>query len=367
MKKLVFTVTTDLSCDQRMQRICTTLQGAGFSVTLIGRELGTSDLPQMPYEQIRLPVRFAKGKLAYLEYNLRLFFLLSRLRWDAICAVDLDTLLPAFLVSKWKAKPLVFDAHEHFTEVPELLNRPLTRYAWRLLASTLIPRIRYAYTVGEALARELKSIYGTDFEVFRNLPLREGVEPNDHRVEKPPIFTVIYQGALNVGRGLEVAIDTIAAMQDIQLWICGEGDLSQLLRQRAEKLGAGERIRFWGRLSPDVLRSLTRRAHAGLNLLDPSSKSYYLSFANKAMDYIQAGIPAVCMDFPEYRHIHQAYGVFALLDELCPKKLRAVLERWKMQGEEYQTLVHNCQKAADELVWENEASRLVEFYKRIVV
>jgi hypothetical protein len=85
------------------------------------------------------------------------------------------------------------------------------------------------------------------------------------------------------------------------------------------------------------------------------------------MDYIQAGIPAVCMDFPEYRHIHQAYGVFALLDELCPKKLRAVLERWKMQGEEYQTLVHNCHKAADELVWENEASRLVEFYKRIVV
>ena len=35
-KRIVFTVTNDLTYDQRMHRICTTLQDAGYQVTLVG-------------------------------------------------------------------------------------------------------------------------------------------------------------------------------------------------------------------------------------------------------------------------------------------------------------------------------------------
>ena len=51
-KRLFFTVTNDLVYDQRMIRICTSLIGAGFAVTLIGRSTGDSPpLTPHPFRQ----------------------------------------------------------------------------------------------------------------------------------------------------------------------------------------------------------------------------------------------------------------------------------------------------------------------------
>jgi len=135
-----------------MQRICYSLATNGFNVLLVGREKSSSiALLPTPYQQKRIKCWFEKGKLFYLEYNLRLFFLLMTMPVDIISSVDLDTLLPAVLVSKIKSKACVFDAHEYFTEVPEVVNRPLTKKVWNLVANSLIPRVDIAYTVSQSL------------------------------------------------------------------------------------------------------------------------------------------------------------------------------------------------------------------------
>jgi hypothetical protein len=40
--------------------------------------------------------------------------------------------------------------------------------------------------------------------------------------------------------------------------------------------------------------------------------------ANKFFDYIQAGIPQVTMNFPEYAAINREYEVAVLIDDLEP-------------------------------------------------
>src|SRR5690349_11491904 len=100
MKKIVFTVTNDLSYDQRMIRICTSLSANGFSVKLVGRKMPASvPLSSRSFEQVRLNCFFHKGKLFYAEYNLRLFFYLLTQQMNCICAIDLDTILPCYAVS----------------------------------------------------------------------------------------------------------------------------------------------------------------------------------------------------------------------------------------------------------------------------
>ena len=77
MQHIVFTVTTDLSYDQRMIKICSSLAKAGYEVTLVGRKRRSSiAIVPTTYKQKRLFCFFDKGKLFYAEYNLRLFFYL---------------------------------------------------------------------------------------------------------------------------------------------------------------------------------------------------------------------------------------------------------------------------------------------------
>ena len=81
--KIIFTVTNDLTFDQRMQRICSSLQNNGFDCVLVGRNrLKSLSLENLVYEQKRLDNYFDKGPLFYLEFNFRLFFFLLKHKAD---------------------------------------------------------------------------------------------------------------------------------------------------------------------------------------------------------------------------------------------------------------------------------------------
>ena len=115
-KHIYFCVTNDLLFDRRMNRICTSLYQYGFEVTLVGRKTSDSlPLLQNDYKEKRLFCFFRKKIFFYFEYNLRLFFYLLFQKKDAVCAIDLDTILPVLLVSKINNIPRIYDAHELFT------------------------------------------------------------------------------------------------------------------------------------------------------------------------------------------------------------------------------------------------------------
>ncbi|MEZ4990268.1 MAG: glycosyltransferase [Saprospiraceae bacterium] len=363
-KKIIHTVTNDLTYDQRMIRICTSLAGAGYEVVLVGRALPDSlPLPERPFAQERLHCHFHRGKLFYLEFNLRLLFWLCRQTFDMICAIDLDTLLPGYLAPLFRKKKCIYDAHEYFTEVPEVVDRPFTKWVWGRIAALIIPRLHHAYTVGPQLARIFEEKYGTPFAIIRNLPWRE------EDCVAPPAAgqnaVILYQGRLNEGRGLETAILAMHQVADAQLWLAGEGDLSQELRILTEREGLQEKVRFLGYLRPEQLREVTLQAHIGLNLLENKGLSYYFSLANKAFDYIQVGLPSVQMDFPEYRDLQEKHQPFALLDQLDPTLLAGVLHRLVSDREYWQRLHQNCLAARNELCWEQEEKQLLRFYRNI--
>lgn len=366
MKRIVLTVTTDLSFDQRMQRIAAALAEGGYDVWLVGRALPDSPpLQPAPWHQVRLSCRHHKGKLFYLEYNRKLWSLLRQLECDTIAAADLDTLLPAAQVASAKRIPLVFDAHEHFTEVPEVVERPLVRWLWGRVAHYGIPRARLAYTVGPRLADLLARTYRRPFEVVRNVPVFDERLPVRTRPPEPP-FVILYQGALNEGRGLECAIEAMTRLPDtFELWLAGEGDRSAALRQKAAASPASARIRFLGKVPPALLRKLTPEAWLGLNLLEHKGLSYYYSLANKAFDYMHAGVPALHPDFPEYRQLVADHGVGLLLERLSPTLLAQTIERLAAQPEQWRTIHQRCLEARRHLNWQQEADHLRALYARL--
>ena len=364
-KHIVFSVVNDLNYDQRMQKIATSLHNAGYTVTLIGREMKNSlPLKKQVFHQKRFRLFFSKGKLFYIEYNIRLFFhFLFHSTYDVFGAVDLDTLLAHFLAAKIKRKPHTYDAHEYFAELPEVVERPLVKKTWKSLEKWIVPRTRYAYTINHSYAKLFKTQYGTDFEIVRNasvLKEEEEMPVPDEKAEK----YILYQGAVNIGRGVE---EMIEAMQYIscKLYICGKGDVYNDCVELVDKLNLNDKVCFFGFVEPEKLRDFTRNAILGFTFFTNHGLSYYLSLANRFFDYFHAGIPQLCINFPEYRRINEEFEIAILLDDLKPENIARAANRLLEDEELYKRLQQNCLEARKHINWQAQEQNLLKVYQKL--
>jgi len=359
-KRLIATVINDLTYDRRMIRICTTLAESGFEVTLVGRQLRHSKpLITEPFQQKRLKCIFNKGFLFYAEYNLRLLWFLLKTPADIINSTDADTLVACGLASKLKGKIHVHDAHEYFSEVPEVADRPFVKAFWKRIEKMFIPKADAAYTVCQSIADIYSKNYGIPFEVIMNVPPLKDSKPEGNAVGEKYL---IYQGALNKGRGLEAIIMAMHQV-DCQLKIAGEGDLSEELRSLVKAKGLESKIEFLGMIKPGELEVITRNAYIGLNVCENLGLNYYLALSNKGFDYFHAGIPAVTNDFPEYQRLNARFETM-ILTEAEPQKLAKSINQLLNDQTLYEKLRKNCIIAAQELNWQKESEKLKAIYER---
>ncbi|MCY7420163.1 MAG: glycosyltransferase [Chitinophagaceae bacterium] len=359
MKSLVFTVTNDLSFDQRMHRICNSLALAGYQVTLVGRKMPRSrPLVQLSFKQKRLNCFFTKGKLMYAAFNLRLFFYLLFSKADLFCAIDLDTILPVYFASRIKRIKRVYDAHELFTEQKEIVTRPAIQKMWLKIEKFAVPKYSHGYSVNNFIVEELQRRYGVKYSIVRNLP-RCTFLP-DKQTADPPF--IIYQGAVNEGRSFETLVPAMLEV-NAKLVVCGEGNFYEKLKDLITKHNAKNKIELKGYVSPTDLAALTPRAHIAVMLFENTGLNQYYSLANRFFDYITAGVPQVCVDFPEYRAINDVYKIAYMIPDTHSQTIANALNNLLKDAVLYDNLKENCLKAREFLNWENEEKVLLSFYK----
>ncbi len=360
-KRVIAAVINDLITDQRMIRICNSLQAAGYDVELVGRRLSDETVPAQSYSYKRLRFWITRGPLFYLMYNIRLFLYLMTRRFEVLHAVDLDTLPACYMAVFIKSKRLVYDAHEYFTEVPELIHRPFKQMVWKGVETALIPRVDARITVSQGIADRFEQEYGRSFEVIRNTPSMSKGESAHVSLNLPPF--ILYQGALNKGRGLELLIDLISDI-DLDLLIVGGGDLESELKERAMVSGVDHKVHFAGIKSPTELLSIANQAVLGYNVSEPLGLSYLFSLNNKFFDYIHAELPSLTNDFPEYRKLNEQYECTLL----CQPNRDDVLNKLKLLLNDkalYQKLKKNCVIAKQDLNWEEEEQKLQAVYEAL--
>ena len=93
------------------------------------------------------------------------------------------------------------------------------------------------------------------------------------------------------------------------------------------------------------------------------SPSVVVNYNGRRLDYIQAGTPVVCADFPEMRAVIEEYAVgevFAAHDaESLAKLVRNMIDNNDKMLEYHS----NCVSASKVLNWENEQKILLGIYE----
>jgi len=343
-----------------MQRICGTLAGAGYDVLLVGRKFKTSlPLSKTNYRQQRLKCWFNKGKLFYSEFNIRLFFFLLFKKMDCICAIDLDTILPCYYISKLKGVKRVYDAHEYFSQLDEVVSRPKIYRFWHRIEKKMISKFENGYTVCDSLAEEFKKNYNANYRVVRNVPWL--IESNEQIRSED---NILYQGAVNKGRGLDKLVFAMRSI-NAKLWVCGEGNFIGEMRSVVQANDLSEKVIFFGMLPPEELKKRTTQAYIAVNPFERTGLNQYLSLSNKFFDYIHAGIPQVTMSYPEYKKINDQIKIAELIDDLEPETIANAINKLLNDQELYSKLKKNCLIAKQELNWQKEKDKLLNFYKEL--
>ena len=345
-----------------MIRICTALSRAGYHVTLIGRNKRPSPaLTERPFRQKRLFCFFRKGKFFYIEYNLRLFLYLCWMPADVFCAIDLDTILPVYLASRLRKVKRVYDAHELFCEMEEVVSRPAIYKLWKKIERFCVPKFPHGYTIGDSYAEEFRSQYGVHYAIVRNATVLHEVP----FTEPAPEHYILYQGAVNEGRAFE---SLIPAMKNISApcIICGEGNFYEQTKALVQEYQLQSNVQFKGYVPPEQLRHYTQKAYIGLTLFTHQGKSNYLSMANRFFDYMHVGIPQIAMNFPEYRKINEEFEIAVLINEASVEEISEALHQLLNNNILWKRLRDNTLLARKKYNWQEQEKTLIAFYHSLL-
>lgn len=357
MKKAVVSVTNDLVTDQRVQRTISVLQSRGYTVTFVGRLLPESLPVNMSCKTRRFRLWFTRGFLFYASYNLRLFAFLLFRTYDLYLANDLDTLLPNFLVSRLRRKPLIYDAHEYFTGVPEIQHRPVVKWVWTSLEKMIFPHLKFVVTVNRSIAGLYEAEYGIRPLVVRNISdsrLPERVKSREELGLPSEAFILINQGAgINIDRGMEEMVQAMKHLpDDFHLLLVGKGDVVDALREMVISMNLEKRVLFVSTRPYMEMLQYTLNANCGLSLDKPLSPNYQYSLPNKIFDYVKSGIPVLGSAVVEVARLLEQYRVGEVCEKVQPDLIAQKLIEIRGRGKGYYT--DGIEKAARENNWENE-------------
>jgi len=357
-KRIIVSVTNDLVVDQRVHKVCTTLKQNGYEPVLVGRKYRGSLPVHREYRTVRMRLLFRRSFCFYAEYNFRLLLFLLFTRADIFLSNDTDSLTANYLASKIRRKPLIFDAHEMFPEVPEVTDRPFVKRFWTAIENWIFPHLKKSYTVCQSIAEIYNQRYSMDMKVIRNIPFAQN---KPFAFENPPIQAqgkkiLLYQGAVNIGRGIEWIMDAMPYLDDFVFYVLGDGDVLEELKAKAVSQNLEDQVIFTGRVPFEQLPAYTACADIGINLLENKGLNYYYSLPNRIFDFIRAEVPVLSVDFPEIRRIVSRYNTGRLIDKFDPQTLAGIIREMSVEPKN----TAGFAQAKRELTWENESAILLE-------
>lgn len=146
------------------------------------------------------------------------------------------------------------------------------------------------------------------------------------------MFSLLYTGRLNRRYGLLNLLDAMDRIpdSDIELWICGSGELEDEIRTRARK---DSRVRFLGFVPHEKSLQLQRKATILINPRTNEGAYTKYSFPSKTLEYMVAGKPVLMYRLDGIPKEYDSY-LYYIPDETADSIAQSILQLKGMSPEE---------------------------------
>jgi glycosyltransferase involved in cell wall biosynthesis/GT2 family glycosyltransferase len=171
-----------------------------------------------------------------------------------------------------------------------------------------------------------------------------------------------YVGRLEDHKGVDVLVDAMATGPSWRLEIIGGGPAETALRDRVERLGLGDRVRFTGHVGADGLPAAYRSFDV---LVVPSvdTDSWSEQFCRVAVEAMASGVPVVASRAGAIPEVVADAGL--LVDQRDPAALAAALGSLADDADRWEELRRRGVARAAGFSWEAVADTYRSLYRRV--
>lgn len=384
---LIIVENLPLPFDRRVWQEANTLKARGAAVSIIcpkmkGYIKGYECINGIHIYRHPLPVE-ASGALGYLlEYSMAIFweFVLSlriffRQRFHVIHGCNPpDLIFITALFFKLFGVKYVFDHHDIN---PELFIAKFQKknFLYRLivlLEKLTFKAANYSIATNESYREIAIRRGGMDpvkVTVVRSGPSLERlvVGPGNAQFKKGRKFLIGYVGVIGEQEGLDLLLESVqhivSRRTDMQFAIVGSGTHLPAIKAQSEKMNLTSYIDFYGRVDDKTMLDVLNTADICINPDRPTEMNN-LSTMNKIMEYMALGKPIVQYDLKEGRFSAGTASLYAKNNDPLDFAEKIITladnpEQRKEMGE------FGMKRVANELSWEHESEKLVNFYKTV--
>lgn len=303
--------------DPRINKVARSLADRGYEVEIMAPTLEPTvtevDVGR-GVRYIRVPRRPGRLFLVYQEEFKRSA---RRRSFDYVHANDLTTLTVAWELARLRRVPLIYDAHELWTENVEFDGRewsPMSRRT-RTIAGRwerfLLRDVDLLVTVGPSIVAEFERR-----DHLKRAPLLLANYPSlkllQAEPERPSIrtecgltdshFITLYLGGVNPLRNIETVIRAHSHLPEDHVFVIRGPSVeafSDEYRALAREVGVEERVFFLPPVAMDDVIAGAAGADCGIVMLRNICKNFYFFYPNKLFEYALAGLPIAASDFPD--------------------------------------------------------------------
>ena len=370
--KVVHITTVHQPFDTRIfHKECTSLAQAGFDVSLIVTD--NKEIKESVINKVKLhPIK--KYNNRFLRFVLGSYhaYKVARTLNAAIYHIHDPELLMIGKLLKKKETIIIYDVHEDYET--SIKQKPYLPRSIRLVLAKLFRLIErnLSKEMETCLAEKYYSRNFSNGLFLLNYPLidkKQGFVKSENTGFNRN-FELIYTGNVTEDRGAFHHANIINIHPEVSVQIVGSCSV-ELANKLAETANNSTRLEIEGidtyvpRETIDA-RYTDRPKLAGLALF-PYTEHYAEKELTKFFEYMKAGIPILCSDFPSWKEFVLKHRCGIAVNPNQPEQIKEAIDFLISNPEQAKAMGQNGQRAILEgLNWETEKDKLVQWYKGLL-
>lgn len=381
--RILMLTISSIEHDPRINKVARSLAGRGYEVEIMAP--APHDLPAE--RDVGPGVRYV---LVRREWLWRLFLVyqdefrraaLER-RFDYVHANDLTTLTVAWVLARLRGVPLIYDAHELWTENVEPKGEdwvPMsgpTRFLAHWWERLLLRSVDLLVTVGPSIAAEFARRDGLERPplLLPNYPSLGLLHPEARipsiREEcglEADRFITLYLGGVNTLRNIESVIRAHRHLPQSHVFVIrgpGVEVYGDEYRELARSEGVEDRVFVLPPVGMDEVLAGATGADCGIVMLRNICKNFYFFYPNKLFEYALAGLPIAVSNFPDVSSFVHGERCGVTFDPDSPESIAFALLSLSASAEGARAMGERGRAAIlERLNWEAAVEDLVAAYR----